>query len=62
MDINGGMSTDVYDSMAEGVSNAAVIVVFMSQKYQESANCMLELKVLHLHTTLRSCAHSLHYN
>eukprot|EP01048_Picozoa_sp_COSAG05_P005356 COSAG05_NODE_315_length_11604_cov_8.336375_6_plen_1129_part_00 len=44
MDTQGGMATDVYDSMAEGVSNASVVVCFMSAKYQESANCMLELK------------------
>ena len=34
MDTQGGMSTDVYDSMAEGVSNASVVVCFMSTKYQ----------------------------
>jgi len=44
MDISGGMSTDVYESMAEGVSNASVVVCFMSQKYQESENCTLEAK------------------
>ena len=44
MDISGGMGTDVYESMAEGVSNASVVVCFMSQQYQESPNCMLELK------------------
>ena len=44
MDTQGGMSTDVYDSMAEGVSNAAAVVCFMSQKYQDSPNCMLEVK------------------
>jgi hypothetical protein len=44
MDINGGMGTDIYESMAEGVSNASVVVCFMSQQYQESPNCMLELK------------------
>eukprot|EP01048_Picozoa_sp_COSAG05_P015614 COSAG05_NODE_1900_length_3858_cov_2.298218_1_plen_899_part_10 len=44
MDINGGMGVDVYESMAEGVSNASVLVCFMSQKYQESTNCMLEVK------------------
>jgi hypothetical protein len=43
MDTQGGMSTDVYDSMAEGVSNACAVVAFMSQKYQESPNCMLEV-------------------
>ena len=41
MDISGGMGSDVYESMAEGVSNASVVVCFMSQKYQESTNCML---------------------
>jgi hypothetical protein len=44
MDIHGGMGSDVYDSMAEGVSNARVVVCFMSQKYQDSENCMLEVK------------------
>eukprot|EP01045_Picozoa_sp_COSAG04_P004647 COSAG04_NODE_205_length_20393_cov_45.275796_13_plen_2486_part_00 len=44
MDISGGMGSDIYDSMAEGVSNAFVVVAFMSQKYQDSENCMLELK------------------
>ena len=41
MDIAGGMSADIYESMAEGVSNASVVVCFMSQKYQESENCTL---------------------
>ena len=44
MDIHGGMSSDIYDSMAEGVTNASAVVCFMSQKYQSSENCMLELK------------------
>ncbi len=44
MDIFGGMGEDIYDSMAEGVSNAAVVVCFMSQKYQDSENCKLELR------------------
>ena len=44
MDIHGGMGTDVYESMAEGVSNASVVVCFMSQAYQDSPNCRLELK------------------
>ena len=42
MDVFGGMGEDIYDSMAEGVSNASVVVCFMSQKYQESDNCKLE--------------------
>ena len=44
MDISGGMGADIYESMAEGVSKASVVVCFMSQKYQESENCMLEAK------------------
>jgi hypothetical protein len=44
MDIDGGMKSDIYDSMAEGVSNAACVVCFMTQAYQDSDNCALELK------------------
>ena len=44
MDVDGGMQADIYDSMAEGVQNAAVLVCFMTKKYQESKNCALELK------------------
>ncbi len=72
MDIDGGMSRDVYDSskscvavrcrfhpsphcagncmafalsaVAEGVQGAAVVICFMSRKYQLSDNCKLELK------------------
>ena len=36
MDIDGGMSRDIYDSMAEGVQGAAVVICFMSKKYQSS--------------------------
>eukprot|EP01047_Picozoa_sp_COSAG01_P022626 COSAG01_NODE_1350_length_10605_cov_43.649743_1_plen_695_part_00 len=43
MDIAGGMSGDIYESMAAGVSNASVIVCFMCDKYQQSTNCMLEV-------------------
>ena len=35
------MGADIYESMASGVSNAVVVVCFMSQKYQDSENCML---------------------
>ena len=38
------MGADIYESMAEGVSNASAMVCFMSQKYQESENCTLEVK------------------
>ena len=44
MDIDGGMKSDIYDSMAEGVQGAACVLCFMTQAYQDSANCKLELK------------------
>ena len=44
MDIDGGMKSDIYDSMAEGVQGAACVVCFMTQAYHDSANCKLELK------------------
>eukprot|EP01047_Picozoa_sp_COSAG01_P028404 COSAG01_NODE_1906_length_8932_cov_6.105263_7_plen_1049_part_00 len=44
MDIDGGMEVDLYDSMARGVSNAACVVCFMTQQYEDSANCKMELK------------------
>ena len=44
MYFSGGMGADIYESMAEGVSNASVVVCFMSQKYQASENCKLEAK------------------
>ena len=44
LDIDGGMKSDIFDSMAEGVTNAACLVCFMTQAYQDSANCALELK------------------
>jgi hypothetical protein len=43
MDID-HMKSDIYDSMAEGVQGAACVICFMTQAYQESANCKLELK------------------
>eukprot|EP01043_Picozoa_sp_COSAG02_P105179 COSAG02_NODE_41182_length_397_cov_0.855705_2_plen_41_part_01 len=33
--------------VSEGVSNAVAVVCFMTQKYQESANCKLEAKFAH---------------
>lgn len=44
MDIDGGMKSDIYDSMAEGVQGAACVICFMTQAYQDSSNCKLELK------------------
>eukprot|EP01046_Picozoa_sp_COSAG06_P050892 COSAG06_NODE_8178_length_2247_cov_2.238827_1_plen_674_part_01 len=44
MDVDGGMQQDIYESMAAGVENAACVVCFLSQKYQDSENCKLELK------------------
>lgn len=43
MDIEGGMSGNINDSMAAGVDNAAVVCTFMSAKYQDSKNCKKEL-------------------
>ena len=40
----GGMKADIFDSMAEGVSGSACLVCFMTQAYQDSKNCALELK------------------
>jgi hypothetical protein len=44
MDIQGGMQADLYESMADAVTNAACVVCFMTQAYQDSDNCALELK------------------
>jgi hypothetical protein len=44
MDIDGGMQRDLFESMAQGVEGAACIVSFLSQRYQDSENCKLELK------------------
>jgi hypothetical protein len=38
---SGGMRSDVFDSMAEGVENAACIVPFICQRYQDSENCQV---------------------
>jgi hypothetical protein len=43
-DVAGGMQNDIFDSMAEGVSGAAVILAFLAPSYQRSENCKLELK------------------
>ena len=44
MDIDGGMKSNIYDSMAEGLQGAACVFCFMTQAYQDSANCKLELQ------------------
>jgi len=44
MDIKGGMKNNINASMAEGVEGAYLVLVFMTQKYQESANCSRELQ------------------
>jgi hypothetical protein len=36
--------TDLYDSMADGVQNAACVLAFMTQQYEDSPNCKSELK------------------
>ena len=40
MDVDGGMATNVYDSMAEGVANAFCVVAFMSVAYEASEKCV----------------------
>jgi len=44
MDIEGGIVNDINKSMAEAVENASIIIPLMTQKYQDSYNCQLELK------------------
>ncbi|PAA71651.1 hypothetical protein BOX15_Mlig033212g1 [Macrostomum lignano] len=44
MDIWGGMQGNVNDSMARAVESSRMIVCFFTAKYQQSANCLLELK------------------
>merc|ERR1719272_1902147 len=44
MDVDGGMKSNIYDSMAEGLQSAACVICFMTQAYQDSANCKLELQ------------------
>jgi len=44
MDVEGGMQRDIYDSMAEAVEGAVVIVPLLTSKYMESANCKRELQ------------------
>jgi hypothetical protein len=45
MDVDGGMQIDVFDSMAQGVANAAVVVAFMTQRYQDSDNCTYSVQM-----------------
>jgi hypothetical protein len=44
LDIHGDLQQDIYQSMAEGVQNAACVVACISKAYQASENCKLELK------------------
>ncbi|CAF3759051.1 unnamed protein product [Rotaria sp. Silwood1] len=43
MDIHGGISFNLFQSMADGIENAAVVCCFMTPKYQTSRNCEKEL-------------------
>ena len=54
MDIDGGMAGDIYDSMAAGVSNAAVVVAFLSQRYQGSENCQVSEHTQALHCEIHA--------
>jgi len=44
MDIEGGIVNDINKSMADAVEKASIIIPIMTQKYQDSYNCQLELK------------------
>ncbi|CAF1373813.1 unnamed protein product [Rotaria sp. Silwood1] len=44
MDVKGGMEEHLLDSMAAAVQNSAVVVCFLTQKYQDSQNCKEEFK------------------
>ena len=58
------MKADIFSSMAEGVSGSACLVCFMTQAYQDSTNCALELKFVRfrfspfLHVGCRSISYS----
>lgn len=43
MDIEGGINGDINDCMAYGVENSAVIVCFLTERYEGSVNCKREL-------------------
>ncbi|CAF0840289.1 unnamed protein product [Didymodactylos carnosus] len=43
-DIQGDMKHNIYESMADGIENAAVVCCFMTPDYQKSENCKLELQ------------------
>jgi len=43
MDVKGGVSGNINTAMAKGVENAAVICPFMTEAYEKSDNCELEL-------------------
>ena len=44
-DIDGGMQVNIYDSMAQGVSKAAVVIAFIDQRYQDSDNCTYSVQM-----------------
>ena len=43
----GVAGTEVYDMIAQGVHSAVCVVVFMSQQFEDSENCKLELTFAH---------------
>ncbi|CAF3917666.1 unnamed protein product [Adineta steineri] len=44
MDVHGGVRSNIYQSMAEGVEGAAIICCFLTRKYQDSINVQRELQ------------------
>ena len=43
MDVKGGVTGNINSAMAAGVENAAVICPFMTEAYEQSESCQLEL-------------------
>ena len=44
LDVWGGMQGNINDAMATAVECSAVLICFITDKYQESPNCLLEIK------------------
>ena len=47
-DIDGGMRQNLYDSMAEGVTNAGCVVCFMTKQYELSENVRTGTKTMYI--------------
>ena len=56
------MKADIFSSMAEGVSGSACLVCFMTQAYQDSKNCALELKFVRFRVCSTSVVRALSFD